>query len=254
MGPLCFDVDCTVYGNCSYTDIIADASIDLGECPSLPANLNLTIYNDAATFSRAGVLLTGCQVRGPQGQMILNQSTCTWSAPQYIGPSYGNIGSGVFSFPVLRLPFQIRLDENTLAYTGTPFPELFQHPWSSAVLDCTGSATCAIPIGRLVALWNVTSERGLPDNGLFQIKFGDNSQNVIRAIPSSFLSAPEPNYFCVLADKRPYYGKKKQKLSKHNFGCLICLFFLKSCAMGILVKQRVCVFVCCFISFVKFFF
>lgn len=166
--------------------------------------MNLTLYNAAATFNPAGVLQTGCQVRGPQAPMILDQNTCLWSAPKFNGPSYRN-AAGSFSFPVLRLPVRIRIDENTKGYTGTPFPEVIQHPWDSAVLDCTDSATCNLPLGFLVANWKVQSQRGLPDNGLFQIKFGDNSQNVIREIPSSNLAAPGVNDFCVISDARPYY-------------------------------------------------
>jgi hypothetical protein len=202
-GPLCFDVDCTRFGSCSYENIIADASIDFSQCPSLP-NLNLTLYNSEASFTPNGTLVSGCQLRGPESPMLLDQATCTWSAPKFIGPSYSNVG-GLFRFPVLRLPVRVRVDENTKAYTGTPFPEIFQHPWKSAVLDCTDSASCNLPVGRLAAKWTVSSNRGLPDNNLFQIKFGDNSQNVIREISGDFLSAPAPNEFCVVSDARPFY-------------------------------------------------
>ncbi len=179
-GPLCFDVDCTRFGSCSYENIIADASIDFSQCPSLP-NVTLTLYNSEASFTPNGTLVSGCQLRGPESPMLLDQATCTWSAPKFIGPSYSDAG-GLFRFPVLRLPVRVRVDENTKAYTGTPFPEIFQHPWKSAVLDCTDSASCNLPVGRLAAKWTVSSNRGLPDNNLFQIKFGDNSQNVIREV------------------------------------------------------------------------
>jgi len=211
LGPLCFTVDCTRYGTCSYQDITAVASIDFGTCPNLPSDLSLTLYNPEAQFNwTTGILdpTTGCQVRGPQGQFILNQTTCTWSAPRFIHPSYTNVGGGTFTFPTLRLPIQVRVDENTLSYTGVPYPEVLQHPYSTAVVDCSNSPTCSLPIGALASVWEVQSLRGLPDpngNGLFSIKFGDNSQNVIRQIPSTSLIAPGWNNICVLSDNRPWY-------------------------------------------------
>lgn len=131
--------------------------------------LNLTLYNSEATFNPQGALQTGCQLRGPESAMLLNQETCVWSPPKFIGPSYKNV-TGNFRFPVLRLPVRVRVDENTKIYTGAPWPEAIQHPWKSAVLDCTDSATCSLPLGRLAATWTVSSQRGLPDNNLFQIK------------------------------------------------------------------------------------
>ena len=210
MGPLCFDVDCTRFGDCSYQNIIALASINFGNCPTLPNDLQLTLYDQTANFTSNGNLTTGCQVRGPKGPMLLNQTTCTWSAPRFIGPSYNNVGvqtsgSSIFSFPVLRLPFQVRLDEPTKSYSGSPWPEDLQHPFKVASLDCSAGATCELPVGRLVSQWNVSSLRGLPDNGLFQIKFGENSQNVIRDITQDRLLAPGNNPFCVISDNRPWY-------------------------------------------------
>ena len=210
--PVCYDVDCTRFGSCRAENIISSATIPF-DCPTTPDNLALTLYSPSAQFNQTtGQLIpgSGCQLRGPLGEMLLDQDTCTWSAPKFIGPSYSNVGGAAFSFPVLRTDYQVRLDENTLGFDATVSelqPDPLQHPFSTAQVDCSAPTECEVPTGALFSEWWIRSDRGLPQapDARLGIRFGVNSQNLVRSIDADSLQAPDWNQICVLSDRRPWY-------------------------------------------------